>query len=393
MLGSHLTLSRSNFPLRMQPIWMKWDPASGQSFAIAWRSGQMDDALSFHAADSGTLLTCCKLEKPLARAQGFDFYTWSPSGRFVLAAGRGCRWDPEDNCSICLQEHPEATVIGIDACHKFDIGPGGYVPCQKFALGWSLCSRYLHPASEGHKSGQYEFGRFRSGFIWDTLLSSFLFRWDESCDGTSHVIWPAQSKQSTESTTCIVAGHKRIRTLLLLPPLSGSASAARLPSYCVDEMNADLYTRRRQEPPCAISACGKLLVYIERYVRVPEGYYYGSRVSLSYPLQHREVLGVNARNEREATSSTSSWRLDSIAWHPCPATGGCLYAIANTAGAVYLMDGRNHVQLRSWSLQELGFRKGMNSHLHRLRTRLQWSPCGSQLVVAASGLITFLCFK
>ena len=112
-----------------------------------------------------------------------------------------------------------------------------------------------------------------------------------------------------------------------------------------------------------------------------------------YSLQHVELTGSCAHIEVETTGRAHMWQAKSIAWHPNLASR-CVYAIANMDGTICLMDGSHHKCLWSWSMRDLAYEKCSPEFAPDFYEELAlfWSPCGSQLVVAAPGLNTFLCF-
>ena len=95
---------------------------------------------------------------------------------------------------------------------------------------------------------------------------------------------------------------------------------------------------------------------------------------------------------RAVASSPVAWLMDSIAWHPSP-TSRCLYAIAQADSTLHLMDGCHHRCLRAWSWAELSEQPApADESPNDLPLELTWSPEGSRLAVAGSGMTIIVCF-
>ena len=353
----------------MQPYWMEWEPASGRSIAITWRSGSVDAALSFHDAANGNLHACFDLQEHLSPALATSplGYTWSPSGRFVLAHGWGFRRDGNGRL-LANSQYPQAVIFGIDgSCSKADVDACSW----HFDMAWFPCGRYLYLTSVSEDTSHC----FQAGFIWDAIQRAYVHIWKDSWPDLEqkHVIWPAPTTRPIQRTGCLIMGPQAEGTLLLLPSPSGSSEAEQLPMQPHRKMSG--------RPSCTVSACSKLLVW-------------KSKTDLSGYCRNCMLLtnisGAHAFINWGARRFSGNWQFSSIAWHPCPATR-LLYAIAND-GTVCLMDGHQHKCLRSWSLLDLDFAKDLDPLDYVWPTALHWSPCGSQLAVLTSGLITFLCF-
>ena len=352
----------------MQPFWKAFEPASGQCFAMAWHNGHRHAAMSFHDAEKGQLLASVDLLRHLSPVPAGCrlCYTWSPSGKFIEAHGWG--YTQASSGAPSTPRFPQAAIIGDDgSCRRLDIDARS----ESFDVGWSPCGRYLHltACSLNHTPKAFD-----SGFIWDTLQRTYVHVWHNPCHGFSpiYVTWPAPSKQSTQRTTCLVKGDAIDGTLLMLPSLSGLSRIEKL----------QIHAREDDE---TIFVSG--LLVRESYQANPEELGNGN-VKATH-LLHTELSRVSTALRWKDKGRWVSWQLDSIAWHPTPASRR-LYAIADEDCTVCLVDGCYHKPLRSRSAQELGIKdSSMDDYWEPL---LRWSPCGSQLVVMAPGLTTFLCF-
>ena len=371
----------------MQPVWMEWDPATGQSFAVVWHNGGADAALSFHDASKGRLLTFVDLAKHLwpAPDSGRLCYEWAPSGKCIVAYGWECT---QDGNGIRLDgKLPQAVIIRNDGlCCRLDID----APTARFSerfeavfeVAWSPC-RYLQLKLRRHQPGS-----FHAGFIWDAMLETYVLTWERQTSPfhVPIVVWSAPPKQGTERTTCFVAGcNNADGTLLLLPSPSSSSNPQQLPMHP--------HFEEMCWPPCSVSPCGNLVVSESPPI-------HSDRADVDGPhrcLEHTEIVGAHNETVQahaglifRAVRQYHFWHFGSVAWHPCPASGR-MYAIVQQEGTVCLMDGRRHKLLRSWSLAELVGCAALDE-ITTSEMRLRWSPCGSQLIVTGPDLTTFLCF-
>ena len=344
VLNGSLVRTNSACQLGMQPFWTEFDPASGQLFAITWRCGHVDAALSFHDAAEGRLLACLDLTehlRPTSVGSSFS-YTWSPSGKYVLAHGG------KQICGgfMLHPENPQAVVIGHDGfCCRFDVDPRN----QKIEMDWSTCGRYLHLTSRGGHAPKC----FASGFIWDAIQRTHVFTWEDRCKFQRQrvVIWPAPTKHGLQTTICLIlADHTTDGVLVSLPSHSGSLRADQLPMHPDDD---DYFVR-------VISPCGRLLVRQSLHPSAPHEDD-RPKSGISGVVQHIEIPEITGgtawkpmRIEWQAISLCHISYLRSIAWHPNPASG-CMYAVAQEDGTVCLVDGRCCMPLQSWSLHELGY--------------------------------------
>ena len=348
--------------------WQEFAPA-GNMLAVAWHVSKRPFYLTFHDVTSGVVLKQIDLQACMeisveSTGERPGTYNWSPSGKHVAMILNA---RPSDPAAL------EGGIFGVDGMnHELQPHPDA----EEAEVHWSFCGRYLHVALSG---GVHE-TRFTASYIWDTLQRENIFEWIDGKE-ESEAIWsqPLDRDDISKRSVCFVP---TCHMLLVLPINGGIERPVRIMYDAPREYHLACFD---------VSPCGTLLVGTWP-VQSPSAMFQleddtgadSSDLPLPHHLWHAEIqVGALACCNREAASSFTAWCMDSIVWHPSPASGR-LYAIAQEDGAVFLMDGRDHKCLRKWSAEQLHMPQGKSD------VRLTWAPDGSQLAVAVWGKTTFL---
>lgn len=97
----------------------------------------------------------------------------------------------------------------------------------------------------------------------------------------------------------------------------------------------------------------------------------------------------NVCSMRTVAASDAEFRMASIAFHPHPSCHR-IYAVADTAYSIHLIDGYAHRRMQVWTWQQLSQQPGEYSG--KFAVQLKWSWDGSQLAVLAPGLTALITF-
>ncbi len=358
----------------LEPAWVECDPALGKVVAVAWHAHQHAECLSFQKATSGRLLVMHLAGRMRMGVQiagpSPPVYAWSPSGKHVVMYWSALKPDPFGR---------EGGIFGLDGTiHELRHHPHAW----SAKVEWCPCGRYLAITEQaGHGADEYA-----GGYIWDVVEQGDVFDWDgrgTSTNDYNQVVW---NKPHDWALSCIVCLVQNCKVVLRLPVGTDRAEPERI---CYDAPH------EHGEARWSISPCGTLLVGTWAMRTAPGMYHvcdapgiFDSReLDMPCHLWHAEIRsGALACCNREAACSMTKWCMDSIAWHPSPASQR-IYAIAQEDGCVDLMDGSGHECLRRWYPEQLKICRGKS------QVQLTWAPDGSQLAVAAQGVTTILEFN
>ena len=247
---------------------------------------------------------------------------------------------------------------------------------------WSACGHYVAVVAEYYVVGE-EHPAVTRGFIWSSVTQQQAFRWEiKACSmEADRVFWAPQGAR------CLLP---MCHVILKLPEDGRDGTNHLQPFNGPSFSNAAGYAMRCKD--FSFSPCGGCLVGCWQMRPGPATFtwpgWMAGTTSATWPLPWRlwHVVADGEGHMSSVATSSISWQVDSIAWHPAVADKR-MYATADGTHNVHLMDGDSHKRLYLWTWQELSAR--LSGHR---RLTLHWPPDGSQLAVVTTGVTCLISF-
>ena len=429
---------------------------NSDAFAIAWDIGRQPAALSFHATATGRLITQSDLisHLDLTETSSQPTFTWSPNGGHILVTHnlRASSSSPFQAAIISLsgashvfkpQQDGQEALLGWSAC-------GRYVhlveQCEDITQQDVSMAGLIWDAAKNQLLFDWrdEGGSFANNQVVWAAPSSRSACFVESCqvilllpdsgkpeclayDGPAKPAMAGTDPATFCFSPCgsLLVGTWRMRdrywvAYLIASPVNcfpccrvlascGGCSGPRrnirlactsklaLPKHHCSDLTRCTQTLLHPSSCVGGAACMNCLPCMRCrdgsfsiYPQGTEEVYHQDAWDVKHPCRvwHAEVrAGARTCLSQAIASSQVAWCMGSIAWHPSQA--GRIYAIAQVDGTVNLMDGRSHRCLRAWSWAELSQQQ---APFTAPQIDLTWSPDGSQLAVAATGVTAILSF-